>query len=310
MGLDQPRLAIFEHASDPTVSRPNPVRQISIGAFMGFVAGAMLIFVLGALDGRVMSVEDITQRFEESMLGVIPMQQRIAGQVALLQNDDQRQMFAESCRNIRSSLLYMDRQGKRPQTILLTSSVPSEGKSTISANLAITLSFAASKTLLIDADLRRGQLYKQFGVSNEVGLAEHLQGELPIEKVIQPTQFENLHFIPCGKYPAQPGELLMTEAFRETMEELKQKYDFIIFDSPPVMATDDTSSFATRVDAVIFVVRAGYARLRQVRSSLENLHRRGVNVYGMIINFIDHREPGYYSYKYYDYYSYRTPPKA
>ena len=79
-----------------------------------------------------------------------------------------------------------------------------------------------------------------------------------------------------------------------------------MFDSPPILLTDDAASFATRADAVIFVVRAGFTRLRQVRTSLESLRRRGVNVYGMVVNFIDHREPSYYSYRYYDYYSYGT----
>jgi len=264
---------------------------------------------LGLLDGRVMSVEDVSQRFDEPMLGIIPMQRRVSGQVELLKSNDQRLMFAESCRNIRSSLLYMDHLGQRPRMIVVTSSIPGEGKSTISANLAITLGFAASKTLLVDADLRRGQLYKRFGLKNDVGLAEHIQDGVPIEQVIQPTGLENLDMIATGKYPAHPGELLMSDRFRETMAFLKTKYDFVVFDSPPIMATDDAASFATRTDAVIFVVRAGHTRLRQIRSSLEGLHRRGVRIYGVIVNFIDHREPSYYSYKYYDYYSYRVPDR-
>ncbi len=306
---DQTILKQLEPASVAFPVMANPVREISTGAFIGFVGGTALIFMLGLMDGRVMSVEDITQRFDEPMLGVVPMQKRVGGQVELLKNNDQRLMFAESCRNIRSGLLYMDRQGQRPRTIVLTSSIPSEGKSTLSANLSITLGFAASRTLLVDADLRRGQLHKRFGLNNERGLAEHIQDKLPLDQVIQPTGFENLDFISCGQYPAQPGELLMSARFNESIQELKKRYDFVIFDSPPVLATDDAASFATRVDATIFVVRAGYTRLRQVRASLENLYRRGVQVYGVVVNFTDHREPGYYSYKYYDYYSYRTPAR-
>jgi capsular exopolysaccharide synthesis family protein len=306
---DQSILKPLEYATPAIAVMANPVREISTGAFIGFVAGTGLIFMLGLMDGRVMSVEDITQRFDEPMLGVVPMQKRVGGQVELLKNNDQRLMFAESCRNIRSGLLYMDRQGQRPRTIVLTSSIPSEGKSTLSANLSITLGFAASRTLLVDADLRRGQLHKRFGLANERGLAEHIQDRVPLEQVIQPTGFENLDFISCGQYPAQPGELLMSARFNESIQELKKRYDFVIFDSPPVLATDDAASFATRVDATIFVVRAGYTRLRQVRASLENLYRRGVQVYGVVVNFTDHREPGYYSYKYYDYYSYRTPAR-
>jgi polysaccharide biosynthesis transport protein len=299
-------LQINLHATLASEQTVDPLRPVTEGAFVGLAAGIAIIFLLGALDGRIMSVEDLSQRFEEPMLGVIPMQKRVNGQVELLKHGDPRQMFAESCRNIRSSLLYMDRQGQRPRIIMLTSSMPSEGKSTLSSNLAITLGFAASRTLLVDADMRRGQLHKRFGLPNELGLAEHIGQGVPLEKIIQSTGSENLDFISCGKYPAQPGELLMSDRFRDSIQTLRQRYDFVVFDSPPILLTDDAASFATRADAVIFVVRAGFTRLRQVRTSLESLHRRGVNVYGMVMNFIDHREPSYYSYRYYDYYSYGT----
>jgi capsular exopolysaccharide synthesis family protein len=308
-GMDEGMLKVMDPASDAMEINANPAKEIGEGAFAGLVAGAALIFILGLLDGRVMSVEDVSQRFDEPMLGIIPMQRRVSGQVELLKSNDQRLMFAESCRNIRSSLLYMDHLGQRPRMIVVTSSIPGEGKSTISANLAITLGFASSKTLLVDADLRRGQLYKRFGLKNDIGLAEHIQGGVPIDQVIQPTGLENLDMIATGQYPAHPGELLMSDRFRETMVELRKRYDFVVFDSPPIMATDDAASFATRTDAVIFVVRAGHTRLRQIRSSLEGLHRRGVRIYGIIVNFIDHREPSYYSYKYYDYYSYKVPER-
>ncbi len=304
--LAQEMLYVLQPASEPITQMPDQAKLITQGAMVGLAGGIVLIFLLGMLDGRVLSVEDLSQRFDEPMLGVIPMQKRVNGQVELLKHNDQRQMFAESCRNIRSSLLYMDRQGQRPRIIMLTSSMPSEGKSTLSSNLAITLGFAASRTLLVDADMRRGQLHKRFGLKNDVGLAEHIGAGVPLEQVIQPTTSENLDFISCGKYPTQPGELLMSDRFRDTIQTLRQRYDFVVFDSPPILLTDDAASFATRSDAVIFVVRAGYTRMRQVRSSLESLHRRGVNVYGMVVNFIDHREPGYYTYRYYDYYSYRT----
>jgi capsular exopolysaccharide synthesis family protein len=307
--IGQEILQINLHATVAKMLQENPLKPIAEGAFVGLAAGIVIIFLLGALDGRVMSLEDLTQRFDEPMLGVIPMQKRVNGQVELLKHGDQRQMFAESCRNIRSSLLYMDRQGQRPRVIMLTSSMPSEGKSTLSSNLAITLGFAASRTLLVDADMRRGQLHKLFGLPNDQGLAEHIAGDVPLEKIIQTTGSENLDFISCGKYPAQPGELLMSDRFRDSIQTLRQRYDFVVFDSPPILLTDDAASFATRADAVIFVVRAGFTRLRQVRTSLENLHRRGVNVYGMVVNFIDHREPGYYTYRYYDYYSHQPEPK-
>ncbi len=215
--LAQEMLYVLQPASEPQTIPVAEAKAMTQGAFVGLAAGIVIIFLLGMLDGRVLSVEDLSQRFDEPMLGVIPMQKRLNGQVELLKHNDQRQMFAESCRNIRSSLLYMDRQGQRPRVIMLTSSMPSEGKSTLSSNLAITLGFAASRTLLVDADMRRGQLHKRFGLKNDLGLAEHIEKGVPLEQVIQPTTSENLDFISCGHYPVQPGELLMSDRFRDTI---------------------------------------------------------------------------------------------
>ncbi len=305
--MDQESVSILEPASVAQSQRTNVAKEIAVGAMVGFVLGTGLLFVLATIDSRFLSIEDVTQRFPVPILGVLPMQKRRQGQVELLKSNDQRLMFAESCRNIRSSLLYMDRQGLRPRTLVITSSVPAEGKSTLAGNLAIALGFAASKTILVDVDLRRGHLHKNFNLPNEKGVSELVRENLPLDSVIQRTPYENLDFIPCGKYPDRPGELLMSERFLSICDELKGRYDFVLFDSPPILATDDTPSFATKVDAAIFVIRASHTRVRQARSALENLRLRGVNLYGIVLNFTDMREPGHYSYKYYDYYSYRAP---
>lgn len=310
--IHQEPVTILENATRASQIPGNWLKQVGSGGLVGLALGVGILFAFALLDNRLVSVEDITQRFNAPVLGIIPLQKQQQGEVMLLQPNDDRLMFAESCRNIRSSLLFMDRQGPRPQTILVTSSIPAEGKSTLSSNLAITLAFASSKTLLIDADLRRGKAHRPFGLSADKGLSELLSDEtMKAETVIQQTEYEGLDLMATGEYPERPGELLMSTRFDEIVSELKQRYDYIIFDCPPVLATDDTPSLATKADAVLFMVRSTYTRTRQIKSAVDALELRGTQIRGFVLNFVDNREPNHYYYKYYDYYSYRSyAPKA
>ena len=199
--------------------------------------------------------------------------------------------------------------GSKPQSIVLTSSVPSEGKSMLSSNLAITLALASSRTILVDLDLRRGQLYKEFSNGNTKGLAELVNNGLKIDEVIQKTDIENLDFMPCGEYPDRPGELLLSSRMDKILAQLKKRYDYVIFDTAPILATDDTSSFAAKVDAVIFAVRSTKTQVRQVKTSLERLQIRGGKILGFILNFVDTQNPDYYYYKKYSYYYSSEPTK-
>jgi capsular exopolysaccharide synthesis family protein len=212
-------------------------------------------------------------------------------------------MFAEACRSLRSSLLFVDRDGPPPKSILITSAVPSEGKSTISGNLAIALAFTSSRTLLIDADLRRGTLHKYLEMENKSGLSEVITGDVKFERAVQHSSVENLDFLSCGAYPERPGELLMSSRMEELYKYVNEAYDYIIFDTAPVLATDDTTSFASRIDVVIFAVRAAFTPARQVKSSVERLAQRGIDIDGFVLNFVDTKGADYYYYsKYQNYY--------
>ncbi|GHC05900.1 polysaccharide biosynthesis tyrosine autokinase [Cerasicoccus arenae] len=309
----QETISILEYASVayPVVMDKN--KQIALGALMGLMMGSGILAMVSMLDTRIVSAEDIGARYTPPVLGVIPLQQQKKGaRLQLLQPGDDRVMFAESCRNIRSSLLFMDLDGKRPQMIVLTSSVPAEGKSTLASNLGITLAFAQSRTLLVDADLRRGRIHTEFDITVTPGLAELIEDpSLTLEDVTIQTETENLHVIPCGDYPERPGELLLSKRFEELLALMRSRYDYVIFDCPPVLATDDTPSFATKADAVIFMVRSNYTRSGQIKSSLDILELRGVQVDGFVLNFVDTRQPSHYYYynRYNDYYNYRAKKK-
>ncbi|WOO43420.1 GumC family protein [Rubellicoccus peritrichatus] len=300
-------ISVLEPATPAFQPPGNTAKQLFTGGVAGIALGAGILFVFAVMDSRLVSVDDLTARFDAPVLGIIPLQKQQDGRVEMLKGNDERLMFAESCRNIRSSLLFMDREGPAPKTILITSSVPAEGKSTLTGNLAITLAFASAKILAVDADLRRGHMHDAFGVKNNDGLTGLLTNHtLDPKNVIQATDVEGLDVITCGDYPERPGELLMSRRFDEIFDALKDDYDYILYDCPPVLATDDTPSFATKADAVLFIVRSNYTRTRQIKNAVDTLSLRGIKIRGFILNFVDNREPSHYYYKYYDYYSYRS----
>jgi Mrp family chromosome partitioning ATPase len=162
--------------------------------------------------------------------------------------------------------------------------------------------------LLIDGDLRRGAIREAFGLSTRIGLSEVLKQEVNWREVVVPTSYPHLFLIPRGKTLSQPSEHLLRDSTDVLLKELYHQYDYIIIDSSPVLAADDTTSFAPKIDATLFVVRLSYTSARLTRKSLELLYNRQVNVPGVILNFVDTSLPEYYYYQYSEYYN--TPPVA
>jgi capsular exopolysaccharide synthesis family protein len=261
--------------------------------------------LLDRIDDRMASFGEFQHHFSENVLGQIP-KEKVKGKITLLQPDDARHIFSESYRNVRSSIFFMPHEGPRPKTILITSAVPNEGKSTISSNLAITLALSGARTLLIDADLRRGTIREIFGLSSKIGFSEVLKQEVNWREVVVPTAYPSLFILPRGKTLSQPSEHLLRDSTDALIKEIYKHYDYIIIDSSPVLAADDTTSFAPKIDATLFVVRLSYTSARLTRKALELLYSRQVNVTGVILNFVDTSLPEYYYYQYSEYYN--TPP--
>src|SRR6202043_982444 len=278
------------------------IKSLLIGFGGGALAGIAILVLLDRIDGRMASFSEFQHHFSESVLGQVP-KEKIKGKVTLLQPDDARHVFAESYRNIRSSLFFMPYEGPRPKTILVTSAVPNEGKSTVSANLAITMALSGARTLLIDGDLRRGALRETFGISSKVGFSEVLKQEVDWREVVVPTSYPNLFILPRGATLSQPSEHLLRESTDVLLRDLYNHYDYIIIDSSPILAADDSTSLAPKIDATLFVVRLSYTSARLTRKSLELLYNRQVNVPGVILNYVDTSLPEYYYYQYSEYYS-------
>ena len=302
-GGDQ--VGIMENATTAVSVRPGMFKSLLIGLGFGAFAGLLILALLDRIDDRMASFSEFQHQFSENILGQIP-KEKTKGKVTLLQPDDARHIFAESYRNVRSSIFFMPYEGPRPKTLLITSAVPNEGKSTISANLAITMALSGAKTLLIDGDLRRGALREAFEIQSKIGFSEVLKQEVNWREVIVPTSLSSLFILPRGNTISQPSEHLLRESTDAFLKDIYNHYDYIIIDSSPVLAADDTTSLAPKIDATLFVVRLSYTSARLTKKALELLYNRQVNVPGVILNYVDTSLPEYYYYQYAEYYN--TPP--
>ena len=297
-------VTIMEKASPGFPDRADLSKKVAVGSLVGLGLAVALLFLLDRLDDRLNSFTELQDSFDEDVLGQVPREASGGArrQPSLIEPEDTRHAFVEAYRNLRSSLLYMAETGDRPRTILVTSSVPNDGKSVTAANLAITLASAGSRVLLVDADLRKGALHERFGVPAEPGLAEVLSKGAAWETIVHATKFSNLFILPAGAFTANSSELFIGEATKRFLREAAGKYDYVILDTVPVMAADDVTSLAPQVDGVLFVIRAVFTSARVARASLESLYQRQVRVLGLVFNAVRQGSVDYYYYKYKDYY--------
>ncbi|MDW8308119.1 MAG: polysaccharide biosynthesis tyrosine autokinase [Verrucomicrobiales bacterium] len=286
---------------------PNIAKMLLLGALAGLLAGLSILFVMERLDDRPATFSDLQESFDEPVLGQIPLEHGHGRNrhVPVLQLEDQRHAFVEAYRNLRSSLLYMASEGKRRRVLLVTSAIPSEGKSLTAANFAVILALSGSRVLLVDADLRKGLLHRHFNLHSTPGLNEVLLGEKPWREVVQATPTPNLWLLPRGNTARNPGEMFLKPAMLQLIRELAAEYDFVVFDSAPVMAADDVTTLAPHVEGVVFVIRANFTSARVARAALELLYQRDVSVLGLAFNGVEANSSDYYYYRYKDYYAER-----
>jgi tyrosine-protein kinase Etk/Wzc len=189
----------------------------------------------------------------------------------------------ESLRSLRTAL-HFAMLDARSRSILITGPAPGVGKSFLSANLAVVLAQAGQRTLLIDADLRKGHLHRSFGLANRNGVSEFVSEAMPLDAVAHDTGVPGLHLVPTGQRPPNPSELLMHERFSEMMQEAEQRYDLVVIDSPPILAATDAAIVGQSVGATLMVVRAGAHHPRELKDSVKRMVHGGVNLRGLIFN--------------------------
>ena len=303
-GIDQTNVQIMQSATMPEQVSPGALKHMLIGLLAGLLLGGIVLVVIDRADDRFNSSTEVMEQFSESILGQIPdvNDSRTQSGLPLLQEDDERYTFAEAFRSLRSSLIFLPNQTQL-KTVLVTSSIPGEGKSTIASNLAITMALAGTRVLLIDADLRRGDLASLFETDGRLGLSSILRDEISWKNVAKTTPYPGLTLIPRGPVTNQSSDLLLDSKLESLLVEWKSAFDLVIFNTSPILATDDTASIAPNFDGALMVIRAQFTSARLVHNSMNALYQRQVNVLGLILNCIDTEMPDYYYYRYPKYYA-------
>ena len=293
---------------------PQRLRSIIIAFLLSLMAGIGLAFLLDFLDDSVKSLDDIDRYIHLPALALIPAapseRARLTGTatpapqnpVALALVDDGRSPIAEAYRHLRTSLL-LSSAGNPPKTILVTSSQPSEGKTTTAINTAFMLAQTGAEVLIIDCDLRRPRLHANFNLSNTRGLTNYLSGESPIDELMQTLEkTPHLKLLTSGPIPPNPAELLGSEEMRKLLKSLSERFTHIIVDSPPAISFTDASILSTFVDGVILVVHGGRSSRAVVRRARQQLLDVGANIFGVVLNNVKAESQGYGAGYYSSYY--------
>lgn len=308
--IEQETVGILSAASEATIRPPEVAKRLTEGAVTGLFVGIVIIAGIAFFDVRIRVSEELTKHFDYPLVGVIPEEKRNEkGQVDLFQIKDRRHRFAEACRNLRSTILLQDSGNETPAShcIVLSSATPSEGKSTISSNLAISLSFIEKRVLLIDADMRQGGIHELFSLESKIGLSDLLRSQGEFQNAIQTTSYERLDMIKNGSSFSSPGELLLSERMDRLLEWARERYSYVIVDAPPILAVNDTLGLVSKADSMLFVARANQTSVRQVKASLERLSSQESKIMGFVFNCapiggVDY----YYYYRDYDGYQRQT----
>lgn len=317
---------------------PKRMMVIATGFFFGLVVGIGFALSLDYLDDTIKSLDDVEQYVQLPMLGVIPSQTMVVKrplwgkrdqkqivrsddgshlgleikqntvQSKLLSNLDGHSIPGEAYRALRTSLL-MSSAGNPPKTILITSSMASEGKTTTAINTAISLAQLGARVLIIDCDLRRPSIHKRLDISSAYGLSNYLSANTELNSLIQKLEIPNLSVITSGPIPPNPAELLSSPKMKEMIRELGKSFDHIIIDSPPIANVTDPIILSTIVDGTAMVIHGSKTSRSMVWRSRKDLLNIGSKIFGVVLNNVDLRKEGY-DYYYYRYHNYKSNGEA
>ena len=291
---------------DPVLSEspvsPNVRLNLMLGAAVGLLFGIGIAFFLEYLDTSVKSLEDVERYLQVPVLAVIPKD------VGVLHKQNGMSPDAEAYRILRTNIEF-NRKNPEDNAITVVSGGAGEGKSTTLVNLAYVCAQGGYTTLMIDADLRRPTVHTFFDISNAVGLTNYLTTELMLEDVILQTPVDNLYFMPSGILPSDAAGILNSRRMSELIADVKQRFDLILIDSPPILGVSDASVLASEVDLTMIVIqhrKLPRNMLLRVKQAVENV---GGTVIGVVLNNVDVRSDSQYQY-YTSYYTYYAPAEG
>ena len=312
-GLDSADISVVDLAAPPIdPSSTSPVTMGELGLIFGLFGGLALALLLERMDTRMRDSRQIQELLGVPAIAIVP-QTTWKGKGADPESSsgpeilwDARSSFAESMRIFRTSI-QLSSTSRGSRVIAVTSCQPGEGKSTLSMNLAATLAQGGKRVVLVDTDMRRPSVYWRLGLSEKKGLSEFLTGLEPLDAVIQTHKtLSSLDVIPSGICPPLPADLLASDQMKKFVEELRERYEYVIFDSPPALSVTDPLIVASLADGLVLVIRQGYCTRAMLARAGEIFRDVGVKVYGFVLNGVDASLPEYYGYLGYYSYDYKN----
>lgn len=277
---------------------PKKKLNFVLAVLVGLMLGVGIAALQEALDDTIQTAEDVERELALPLLGVV--QSIPETEARSLLHAANFSGVSEAFRMIRSNIKFMA-VDSAVQTVMVTSAMKGEGKSTTAANLAVALARDGRRVTLVDADLRRPTVHKQFEIANTMGLTNAIAGGAPLAEVCHESGVEGLRIVTAGPIPPNPAELLDSARFARIVEELRGTNDMVIFDAPPVLGVADASVLAGRVDGVALVMAAGEVERKAGRRVVQMLQQARANVLGVILNKMNTRSGSYYDYYYYHY---------
>lgn len=296
--IDEARVAQFP-------SKPNRKLIIIIGFLLGAGLAVGYVFVKNYFDDTVKSPDDIEHRNINVLAWIPHFDSSIAGDqtVQFIVDKLPDSIPSEAFRALRTRIQFSRINTESLKTILITSSAPQEGKTTIAVNLAGSFAHSKKKVLLIDCDLRKPSVHKLFEKEKVPGLIDYLVGSVKLEEVLMKSKIQNLSFISSGTIPPNPAEMLDSQEMRNFLKQLREKFDLIILDSPPIIAVTDSEILTSMVDGTLLVVSSESTEIDMMERSVELIRRENTQFLGTVLNNFSYKS-GYGSYyKYYYYYS-------
>lgn len=297
-GTSPVSLSIIKPAKAPVApSAPNTRLDLLVGLILGLAAGASVAVLKSSFDNRVRGESDLRRVTDAPLLGAIAFNQD-AARSPLLSQTGQHSPRAEAYRQLRTNLQFANVTG-HAKTVLVTSSLPGEGKSTTATNLAIALAQAGHSVCLVDADLRRPMISEYLGLGEGAGLTTALVGAADIDDLLQPWGDDNLFVLTSGQIPPNPSELLGSLEMKALIVRLEKVFDWIIIDAPPLLPVTDAAVLSQHVGGVVLVVGTQKLRSNDLEKSMNALSLVGSEILGIVLNFLPAKGQDSYAYGYY-----------
>ncbi|ORA68896.1 protein tyrosine kinase [Mycolicibacterium elephantis] len=297
-GQPDARVVVEQRASIPDEAIvPKTARNIAIGFALGVALGIGLAVLRDLLDNTVKDRHSLEEITEVGVVGSIPVDKERRKEPPIPFDSDDSAV-AEAFRKLRTNLQFLAVDNP-PRVMVVTSSMPNEGKSTTAINIALALAEAEHNVVVVDGDLRRPRLHMYLDLVGSVGLSTVLAGQTTVDDALQKTRFSRLSSLTSGVLPPNPSEVLGSAAAKKVLDDLREKFDYVVVDSSPLLAVTDAAVLAAAADGVLIIARFGETKREQLTQAVRHLHDVGAHLLGSVLTMTPARGRTTYSYRYY-----------